>query len=96
MNQLLRLQPLANRAAALAPTAFEQPESTLLAAAHWLMAKFENHPSRGLRGEIALHFLLLSEHPDVRSQWGLPEYYHSLALAWLGEGEAEIGVRAPI
>lgn len=70
------------RAAALADLAAERSEVQLLRAVVWLELRAAEHACAGMLERIALHYLLLAEHPEVRLQPGLAGRYARRAWRW--------------
>jgi hypothetical protein len=75
------------RARALAELAAERSESQLLCAAVWLELRAAAHACSGTSERIALHYLLLAEHPDVLGQPGLAQRYERRAWWWADHAE---------
>ena len=75
------------RAARLRDLACEQTEERLLQAAVWLELRPDARGSSRTCEMIALHYLLLSEHPAVLRQPGLPERYRERAWIWADQAE---------
>jgi hypothetical protein len=75
------------RAEALADLASERSEAQLLRAAVWLELRAAEHACAGMPERIALHYLLLAEHPEVRLQPGLAGRYARRAWRWAERAE---------
>jgi hypothetical protein len=78
---------LLSRARSLADLASERSEAELLCAVVWLELRARTHACAGVLERIAIHYLLLAEHPDVRAQAGLAERYASRAWHWTDQAE---------
>ncbi len=76
-------QILLQRATSLRQAADSESEETLLKAAVWLRERARSGMDPKLFLEVALHYLLLQEHPEVRTQPGLPARYLHEADTWL-------------
>ncbi|HEU4429524.1 MAG TPA: hypothetical protein VFT98_12265 [Myxococcota bacterium] len=70
------------RARALADLASERDESELLRAVVWLELRASAHACTGLLERIAVQWLLLADHPEVRTQHGLGRRYAERAWRW--------------
>jgi hypothetical protein len=79
------------RARALADLAAERSEAQLLCAAVWLELRAAVHACAGLRERIALHYLLLAEHPEVHRQLGLAQRYAARASHWIERAQPDTG-----
>jgi len=75
------------RARSLREVASRQSEAVLLRAAVWLELRPDAHACPQVAESIALHYLLLAQHPEVRAQPGLAERYADRAWEWAGEAE---------
>jgi hypothetical protein len=75
------------RARRLRSEADQQAEAVLLQAAVWLELRPDAHACPQIAESIALHYLLLAEHPEVRRQPGLGERYTQRAWTWAHEAE---------
>jgi hypothetical protein len=75
------------RARRLRSTADCQTEGVLLRAAVWLELRRDAHACAQIAESIALHYLLLAQHPEVRRQPGLGERYAQRAWTWAHEAE---------
>jgi hypothetical protein len=73
---------LEERARALAELASERREAELLRAVVWLELRASAHACTGLLERIAVQWLLLADHPEVRSQHGLGRRYAERARRW--------------
>ncbi len=81
------------RARSLADLAAERSEAQLLCAAIWLELRASAHACSGALERIAIHYLLLAEHPEVCAQFGLANRYERCAWRWADQ--AERGALAP-
>ena len=70
------------RARALADLACERGEPELLRAVVWLELRASAHACTGLLERIAVQYLLLADHPEVRPQLGLARRYAERAWRW--------------
>lgn len=87
---------LVARARALADLAAERSEAQLLRAAVWLELRAAAHACAGTLERIAIHYLLLTEHPDVLAQPGLAARYARCAAWWADLASAgDSPVRGP-
>ncbi len=80
---------LIDRAAELASRIALAPPSTLLRAAGWMIQKYAAAANPGLAVEIALHYQLLADHPQVQQHAELQCHFRSEVDAWL-ERAAEL------
>jgi hypothetical protein len=83
---------LLSLARSLAELAAERTEAQLLGAALHLELRARTHRCPGVLGRIAVHYLLLSEHPQVLAQPGLAQRYR--ARGWRFADLAEHGAPA--
>jgi hypothetical protein len=74
---------LARKAAGLRPQAARVAEETLLAAAEQLERRHSARPCPQLSNAIALHYLLLADHPEVASCCRRRDGYQQQAAAWI-------------
>jgi len=79
---------LLRRAQQLLPVAAQTPEAVILEAATRLELRHRHHPCPRLRHAIALHYLLLADHPESHAHPRLQSRYRAAALAWIDALEA--------
>ncbi|MFI5318167.1 MAG: hypothetical protein ACHQ6V_01195 [Myxococcota bacterium] len=84
---------LLERARSLGDLAAERSEAQLLCAAVCLELRAAVHACPGARERIAIHYLLLTEHAEVRPQLGLAKRYARRAWRWAAS--AELGAPSP-
>ena len=83
-------QLLLKRSGALRDAAAAESEETLLRAATWLETRASRGVDPALSLEVALHFLVLAENVEVKTQAGLAARYLRKADEWIHRA-AELG-----